>query len=159
MRTFLSETTLALLLAIASHCAAAQQPLRPVRLIVPFPAGGASDAAARMLGQALAASDGQPVVIDNRPGASGAIAAQAVLGAAPDGHTLLWGAASMVALPLLLKTPPFQSLAELAPVALVGRFTFALFAYPGIPVKSVTDLVQYARANPGKVGFATGTLG
>ncbi len=159
MRTILAATTLALALAIAPASSPAQNASRPVRLIVPFAAGGASDAAARMLGQALTASTGQSVVVDNRPGAGGAIAAQAVLAAAPDGHTLLWGVASMAALPLLQKTPPYKSLTELAPVSMVGRFTYALVVHPGVPARTVAELVRHARANPGKLGFATGTLG
>jgi tripartite-type tricarboxylate transporter receptor subunit TctC len=154
-----SAMALAVLLAVVPSAVSAQPSSRPVRLIVPFPAGGPSDAAARLLGQALTASTGQPVVVDNRPGAGGAIAAQAVLEAPPDGHTLLWGVASMAALPLLQKTPPFQSLSELAPVSLIGRFTYALVVHPGVPAKSVAELVKYARANPGKLAYATGSLG
>lgn len=159
MRIFSLTVTLALFLAIISISSLAQNSMRPARIIVPFPAGGPSDAAARLLGQALTASTGQPVVVENRPGGSGSIAARVVLAATPDGHTLLWGVASMAALPLLQKSSPFQSLAEFAPVSLVGRFTYALVVHPDVPAMSVADLVKYARANPGKLAFATGTLG
>jgi len=148
-----------MILAIACQPLWAQYPARPIRIIVPLPAGGPSDAAARALGQALAKSFAQPIVIDNRPGVGGAIAAKAALGAAPDGYTLLWGIASMGAFPFVQKSPPFQSLGELAPVSLIGRFAYGVFVHPGVPANSLQDLVRYARGNPGKLSFATGSLG
>lgn len=159
MKSSIPAAAFATLLAIMSDPALAEYPMRPVRIIMPLPSGGPSDAAARLLGQPLSKAIGQPIIIDNRPGAGGAIAAQLALAASPDGYTLLWGISSMVALPLLQKSPPYQSLAELAPVSLVGRFNSALFVYPGVPANSVKELVQYARANPNKLTFATGTLG
>jgi tripartite-type tricarboxylate transporter receptor subunit TctC len=151
---------LALAITLAATAQAIAQPLtKPVRLIVPTPPGGPSDVAARTLGTALAKALGQPVVVENRPGAGGAIAAQALMTGAPDGHTLLWGLASMAALPALQKSPPFQSMTELVPVAMVGQFAFGLFVHPGVPARTVADLVAYARANPGKLNYGTGTLG
>ena len=158
MRPLIAAAALVINLAIIPNVVA-EYPTRPVRIIVPLTSGGPSDAAARSLGQPLSKVLGQPVIIDNRPGAGGAIAAQAALAAVPDGYTLLWGIASMAALPLVQKSPPYQSLAELAPVSLVGRFTFALFVHPGVPAGSVKELVGYARTNPNKLAFATGTLG
>lgn len=131
---------------------------RPVRIVVPFPAGGPSDAVARTLAQGLVASGAQ-ITVENRAGAGGSIAAQAVLGAAPDGQTLLWGVASMAAIPLLQRSPPFRSLHEMTPVSLVGHFGYALVSHPGVPAQAVADLVGYARSNPGKISYATGTLG
>jgi tripartite-type tricarboxylate transporter receptor subunit TctC len=136
---------------------AAQQALAPIRLIVPTPAGGPSDGAARVVAQALAQSSGQNVVVENKPGAGGSIAAQAVMAAAPDGRTLLWTLASMTGIPMLQKSPPFQSLAELMPVTLIGHFSFGLFAHPELPVRSVADLV--ARSKAAAVDCAHGTLG
>ena len=159
MKTPLPMMSLALCLALACAHAAAQYPAKPVRLVVPYVAGGASDTAARTLGQALSKSLGQPVLVENRPGANGAIAAQAVLASPPDGYTLLWGVASMVALPQLQKNVPFESLAEFTPVAIVGRFAYSLFVYPGIPAKSVAELTAYARANPGKLSYASSGWG
>src|SRR6185436_8993648 len=101
-------SALCIVLALASISAGAQQyPTRPVRLIVPLAAGGPSDSAARIVGRALSQRIGQPVIIDNRAGADGAIAADLVLRALPDGHTLLWGSTSpMLGVPLLTKKPP-----------------------------------------------------
>jgi tripartite-type tricarboxylate transporter receptor subunit TctC len=139
--------------------AASQYPNKPVRLIVPFPAGGASDAAARTIGRALSKSLGQSIVIDNRPGANGAIAAQTVLTAPPDGYTLLWGVSSMVAIPLLQKNPAFDSLASFTAVSMTGRFAFGLFVHPNVPAKNVDELVKHTRANADKLSFAAGTMG
>lgn len=146
-------------LALIASTAFGQYPDRPVRLLVPFAAGGPSDTAARILGRALSKSIGQQVVVENRPGANGAVAAQAVLAAAPDGYTLLWGVGSMVALPLLLKTPPFESFAALAPISAVGQFAFCMYVHPSVPAGSVERFVSHARANPDKLNYATSTLG
>src|SRR5688572_1157593 len=108
-------------LALFTAAVAAQYPAKPIRLIVPFPAGGASDNAARTVGHALTPLLGQPVIVENKPGGNGAVAAQALMTAAADGHTLLWGTASLVALPFLQKNPPYQSMSELTSVAITGR--------------------------------------
>jgi hypothetical protein len=108
-----------LTLAVGATSATAQVADKPIRLIVPTPAGGPSDTVARALAQPLAKVLGQPVVIENRPGAGGALAAQAVMAAPADGHTLLWGLASMATLPMLQKSPPFRSMS--AAGAGVGR--------------------------------------
>ena len=144
---------------LISAPAAAQYPNKPVRLIVPFAAGGASDAAARTISKALSKSLGQSIVIDNRPGANGAIAAQTVFTAPPDGYTLLWGVGSMVAIPLLQKSAAFDSLASFTPASLTGRFAFGLFIHPAVPAKSVDELVKHTRANADKLGFAAATMG
>ncbi len=155
----LFNAALALALGFAVQPAIAQAGSKAVRLVVPTPPGGASDTAARTLAPALAKGLGQPVIVENRPGAGGALAAQAVMTAAPDGQTLLWGLASMAGIPALQKTPPFKSMTELVPVAMVGRFAFALFVHPDVPARTVAELVTYGRANPDKLNYATGTLG
>jgi tripartite-type tricarboxylate transporter receptor subunit TctC len=97
--------------------------------------------------------------VENKPGAGGAVAAQALLSAAADGHTLLWTIASMTGIPLLQKSSPFRSLADFAAVSVVGYFAFGMFVHPDVPAKSVAELVTYARANPDRLNYATGTLG
>ncbi|HET9579142.1 MAG TPA: tripartite tricarboxylate transporter substrate binding protein [Usitatibacter sp.] len=143
--------------ALAASPAAAQYPSKPVRLVVPFPAGGATDAAARTVGQALSRSLGQPIVVENKPGADGTIAAQAVAAAPADGHTLLFAVASMMALPYLTKPAPFEA-GQFAPVSTVGRFAFGLYVHPSVPANSVQEFVAYARANPGRLNFASATM-
>lgn len=121
--------------------------------------GRPSDAAARIRAQAYTRRTDQDLVIDNKPGAGGSIAAQAQLGAGPDGRTLLWGLASMTGIPMLQKAPPFQSIQELVPVAMVGRSAFGLFVNTDVPARTVAELVTHARAHPGQLNSAHGTLG
>ena len=158
LRVFALSVALGLSPPLVSMPATAQYPIKPVRLLVPFAAGGASDAAARTVGKSLSKSLGQPIVIDNRPGANGAIAAQTAFAAPPDGYTLLWGVGSMVAIPLLQKSAPFDSLASFTPVSMAGRFAFGLYVHPNVPAKSVDELIKYARANAEKLGFAAATM-
>lgn len=145
-------------LAPSAALAQAAYPSKPVRLIVPTPAGGPSDAAARLIGQELAKSLGQPVVIDNKPGAGGALAARELMSAPADGHTLMWTLSSMSGLPLLQKASPYQSLAELTPVSLIGHFTYALFASPELPPRTAAEFVDHTRARPDALSYATGSL-
>lgn len=160
MKTLLSLLSTLLCLALTGMVpAAAQYPMKPVHLVVPFPAGGPSDTAARALGQVLAKSLTQPIIIENRPGASGALAAQAVMNAAPDGYTLLWGVGSMVAIPLLQKKPPFQAMSDFTPISSVGRFTFAMYVHPHVPATSIAELITFARANPDKLNYAASNWG
>ena len=143
--------------AFATFAVNAQYPDRPVRLIVPFPPGGAAELGARIftvpLGQAL----GQPIVIETKPGGDGVIAADAVMRAAPDGYTLFY--ATNTAFNWVLatrKNPPYNPLTDFTPVSFVGYFGFFLFSNPGVPAASVAELIAYARANPGKLNFGSG---
>lgn len=138
---------------------AADYPDRPVTVVVPTPAGGPSDTAARLLARALSTAWSQPVVVENKAGAGGAIAAQSVMAAPPDGYTLLWAQASMAGLPFLQKAAPYKALSELTPVANVVSFGYALFVNSALPVQNFTELVAYGRAHPGGLHFATGTPG
>lgn len=165
VNTFIKlPATLAIaMLANAPLIAAAQAgpsfPSRPVRLVVPTPAGGPSDAAARLVAQALTTAWGRQVVVENKPGVGGAIAAQAVMPAAPDGYTLLWGLSSMAGLPAVQKSPPYRHMNELVPVSNVVQFGYALYANNDVPAKTFAELVTYGRAHPDKLSYATGTLG
>ena len=137
----------------------AAYPNRPITIIVPTPAGGPSDTVARLVAKSLAVAVAQPVVVENKPGAGGAIAAQAVMSAAPDGYKLLWAQAAMAGLPFVQKGAPYQSMSELAPVSNVVNFGFAMFVNPKVPAQNFGELVAYGRAQPGRLNFATGTLG
>ncbi len=129
-----------------------------MRIVISCPAGGPSDGVARTLGRALNQSTGQPVVIDNRPGANGVIAAQTVLAARPDGYTLLWGIGSMPSIPLLYKKPPFESFTEFSPVATVGDFPFGLFINTSVPATTADGLIKHARSAPNSLNYASATL-
>jgi len=147
----------AVLLAATSVAAHAQYPSKPIRIVVPFPAGSATDVIARVLGGSVSAAVGQPVLVENKAGADGAIAATEVARSAPDGYTLLMATNSpMSAVPALRKTPPYDPVTDFTPITDVGRYTFFLIVHPDVPAKTVAELIAYARANPGKVNYATG---
>jgi len=151
--------TLGLAFGATATLAESTYPVKPVRMVVPLPPGGPTDFLARTVAQNLSTALGQPVVVDNRPGADGAIAVRDVMAAPPDGHTLLFSIGSMIAIPLLSAPPAFDWLRELAPVGKVGRLTFCLAVNPEVPARTVAELVSYARANPEKLNYSTSTLG
>lgn len=136
---------------------AAQYPTRPIRLLVPFPAGGAADIAARVVAQPMSQALGQTIVIDNRPGADGAIAGDIVVKAPADGYTLFFATSSAIsAVPWLRKVPPYDALTQFTPITSIGRLTVFVFVHSSIPAKSIAELIDYARANPGRLEYGTG---
>ncbi len=152
---------LTIVLAATAHGGAAQPapdgwPAKPVRLIVPFPAGSASDTAARLLGHALAEPLGQPVVIDNRAGASGTIGVEVAARALPDGYTLVLGTASTQTLAQTLNPHlAYDPVKDFAPVALVAEAPYVLVVNPAVPAKSVRELIALAKAKPGALNYAS----
>ena len=137
-------------------------PSKPIRLVVPFPPGNASDVTARAIADKLGERLGQPVIVDNKAGAQGAIGVDAVAKATPDGHTLLATSLSPIVItPSVSRNLPYDPIKDLAPVALIGWTGLLLVASPQFPVNSVNDLVNFAKANPGKASYASigqGTL-
>ena len=149
--------TLVLALLVVSGAAEAQFPAKPIRVVVPFPAGSVTDTITRVLAQSVSQSIGQTVVVENKAGADGAIAAAEVAKAAPDGHTLLMATNSpMSAVPAMKKNPPYDPVADFTPITDVGRYTFFIVVHPSVPAKTLKELIDHARANPGKVNYATG---
>ena len=171
MYTHLRFAILGMLLlpGVANHVRAAAAgidpayPTRPVRFILGYPPGGSSDAVARLLAQPLAGRFGQQIVIDNRPGAGGNIAAEAAARAAPDGYTWFLGNSGILATnQALYERLPFDSIRDFATVALVASQPSVLVAHPSLPVKSVRELIALAKARPGQLNYAssgTGTVG
>jgi tripartite-type tricarboxylate transporter receptor subunit TctC len=137
-------------------------PTKPIRIIVPQSAGASSDLTARLIGQKLSVVFGQPVVVDNRPGAGSIIGTDLVAKAAPDGYTLLVVASSITLNPTLHKNLPFDPVRDLAPITQLSAFPNMLTVHPGLPVKTVKELIALAKAKPGSInygssGAATGT--
>jgi len=145
-------------LALASGAAHAQPyPNRPITLIVPFGAGSGTDAVSRIVAQHLSVALKQNIVVENRPGGNGAIAATYVARSTPDGYTLFMSTNSPhSAAPFLMKNIGYDPIRDFAPLSRVGSFTLMLVVHPDVPVKSVPELVAYARENPGKLSFASG---
>ena len=142
--------------ALAAFSAAAQYPGKPVRIVVPFSAGGTTDILARAVGQKLTAAWSQPIVIDNRPGASGMIGAEMVAKAPPDGYTVLMASVAEVAINQSLYTRmTYDPLKDLAPVTLAGFTPLILVVHPSVQARSVKELIGLAKAKPGRFTFAS----
>ena len=135
-------------------------PAKPIRFVVPFPAGGPLDITARAIGQELNRSLGQPVIVDNRPGAGGNIGADVVAKSPPDGHTILMGAVSTHAInPTLYAKIPYDPIRDFAPVTLVTSVPNVLVLHPSVPARNVKELIAIAKARPGQLNFASGSTG
>lgn len=134
-------------------------PSKPIRIIVPFGAGGVADLTARAVGQKLSENLGQPVIIDNRPGAGGVVAGELVSKAEPDGHTLLLMSNATAVSAGLFKALPYNTRTDFAPVSLLGLFDMAVVVPENSPHKTLADLIAYGRANPGKLNIATINVG
>jgi len=153
-RTLMRATAGALLLLAAPLSMAQAWPARPIRLVVPFPPGGLIDNMARLVGNRLAQELGQPVVIDNKPGAGGNVGAAEAARAPADGYTLLMASPALTISPAIYKNLPYQP-SQLAPVALLGRVPNVLLVNPASGIGKVQDLVGRAKAKPGQLNYAS----
>ncbi len=157
MRT---EKILALIVLCAAALAASAQgyPSKPIRIVVGFPPGGGNDIVARLVGAKMQEAWGQPVVIDNKPGANSIIAAEFVAKSAPDGYTLLVNATGGMSVnPVLYSKLPYDTLRDFVSISMIGMFPLVLAVTPSLPVNSVQELVAYAKANPGKLNYSAGS--
>ncbi len=160
----MQKIILALILALVATAlrpvAAQTYPAKPIRFIVPFPPGGGNDLIARELSQHLTESLGQPMVVDNRPGASTLIGAEAAAKASPDGYTLFMGNNSTLTInPHLYKKLPYDAVRDFAPLSLLASAPFVLLAHPSVPAQSVKELIALARQRPGQLNFGSSGLG
>jgi len=136
-----------------------EYPVKSIRMIVPFPAGGGSDTIARVLAQRLSGALGQTVVTDNRAGASGNIAAELAARAVPDGYTLLFGNSSLSISPAVFQKLAYDPVKDLLPISMVSSYPFVLVIHPSLPVKSVRELVALAKAKPDALSYSSAGAG
>lgn len=143
--------------AIAAETTA--YPNKPIHLVVPFPAGGSADLVARIMAKPLADKLGQPVIVDNKPGADGAIAAEAVATALPDGYTLFMATyGAMSAVPSLHKVMHYDPVKDFTPISTAGKFSMFLFAHPSVPAQTLREFIAYEHAHAGSVNYGTGNV-
>ena len=138
----------------------AQELSKTLRIVVPFPAGGSADIVARVIAKSLAVSLSQPVVVENKPGADGAIAAEYVAQSPPDGQTLFFATyGAMSAVPSLHKQVHYDVVKDFTPVVGAGKFSFFVFSHPNVPATNILQLIDYAHAHPGALSYGTGNVG
>jgi tripartite-type tricarboxylate transporter receptor subunit TctC len=143
--------------ALAAFSVHAQYPDKPVRLVVPFPPGGAAELGARIFATPLSQALGQPVIIETKPGADGMIASDFVMKAPADGYTIYYATNTAFNwVPATRRNPPYNPMSDFTPVSLIGYFGFFLFTHPSVPAKNVAELISYAKANPGKLNYGSG---
>ncbi len=160
MRTIILAALSGVLAAFTLQVPAQTYPAKPIRIIVPFPAGGTSDILTRLIGVKLTESWGQPVLADNRPGANGNIGADVVARAAPDGHTLvLMDVGNLAISPSVFAKMPFDIIRDFAPVTVVSYSPHILATHPSMPAKTVKEIITLAKARPGTLNYATGLGG
>jgi len=158
-RQFVQTLALVATVAAPAFAWADTYPSRPVRIIVPYVAGGTVDLVARVLAQKLGEQMGQPFVVENRPGASGLIGSEAVAKASPDGYTLLLQSPTLVASPLIMKKTPYDVKRDFTAISLLGSVPMVVVAYPGSPGANLREFLDAARANPQKFAFGTSATG
>jgi tripartite-type tricarboxylate transporter receptor subunit TctC len=154
-----AASALALIVFAAPLAQAQNYPSKPIRFIVPFAAGGGNDIVARVIGSKIEPTLGQPVIIDNRTGGGGMIGSEAAARAEPDGHTLLLASFPHVVNPALRTKTAYDPIADFEAVTLVGASPNVLVVHPDLPVKTVKDLVEYVKANPGKLSYGSNSIG
>jgi tripartite-type tricarboxylate transporter receptor subunit TctC len=157
--TFLRVALASLALTAFSACFAQGYPTRAVRVIIPFPPGGTLDTLGRAVAQKLSEQMGQPFVVENKPGGNGTIGADAVAKAPADGYTLLFNASTFTTAPMTMKQVPYSVVKDFAPVALVAKAPLSVAINKNLPITDVKSLISYAKANPGKMTFAVGSIG
>jgi tripartite-type tricarboxylate transporter receptor subunit TctC len=157
---FLRATLAALALAAASTAGFAQTwPSRPVRMVIPFPPGGTLDTIGRLLAQKLGEQTGQTFIVENRAGGNGIIGADVVSKAPADGYTLLFNASTFTTAPMTMKAVPYEVVKDFTPVALVAKAPLSIAINKNLPITDVKSLIAYAKAHPGKMTFAVGSIG
>ena len=158
-QTLIKAAVLALGCAMLPAAFAQSYPARPVRVVIPFPPGGTLDTVGRMLAQKLSEQTGQAFVIENKPGGNGIIGADIVAKAPADGYTLLFNASTFTTAPMTMKSTPYGVVKDFAPVALVAKAPLSVAINKNLPITDIKSLIAYAKANPGGMSFAVGSIG
>jgi tripartite-type tricarboxylate transporter receptor subunit TctC len=159
-RTLLAATLAAAALAAVVSAAAQDYPNRAITLVVPYAAGGGNDVMARIVGEKMSRTLGQQIVVENRPGAGGAVATRAVAKSAPDGYTLVIGGTGSLAVnPSLYANAGYDPRKDFAPVGLIGTSAMIVLVHPSVPAKSISELVALAKQDPGKLNYASAGIG
>ena len=151
----MKKVVFAALFVLACNAHAQSWPDKPIKLLVGFPPGGSTDLAARALGERLSAALGQPIVVENKPGASGNIAAEQVARSAPDGYALLMAATSFATSPAFFDKLSWDPVKDFTPISLVATVPIIAVAHPSVPAKTPNELIAYSKANPGKLNMAS----
>ncbi len=160
MRPFRSILALAALAVFAGAAGAQTYPNKPIRVIVPYAAGGTSDILARQIGPKMTEAWGQPVIVENKPGANGNVGADFVAKSAPDGYTMLLADIGALCIsPSVFPQLPFDPTKDFSPIVMVSYSPHVLAVHPSVPVNNVKELIDYAKANPGKLNFAISGIG
>ena len=147
---------ISVLSVLCSFANAQTWPNKPVRIVLQFPPGGSTDVVERILAQSMTTALGQPVVVENKPGADGAIAAEYVMRSDPDGYTFFLASNTpMMQVPLLRKKPPYDPVKNFTPISMVGRYVYVLVANPNVPAKNAKELLEFASKNPGKLNYGS----
>ena len=158
-QTLIKALVLALGCAVLPAAFAQSYPVRPVRVVIPFPPGGTLDTVGRMLAQKLSEQTGQAFVIENKPGGNGIIGADIVAKAPADGYTLLFNASTFTTAPMTMKSTPYGVVKDFTPVALVAKAPLSVAINKNLPITDIKSLIAYAKANPGSMSFAVGSIG
>ena len=158
-QTLIKAAVLALGCAMLPTAFAQSYPARPVRVVIPFPPGGTLDTVGRMLAQKLSEQTGQAFVIENKPGGNGIIGADIVAKAPADGYTLLFNASTFTTAPMTMKSTPYGVVKDFPPVALVAKAPLSVAINKNLPITDIKSLIAYAKANPGGMSFAVGSIG
>jgi tripartite-type tricarboxylate transporter receptor subunit TctC len=159
MKTCLKSLLAALAAAAACAALAQSYPSHSVRVIIPFPPGGTLDVVGRQLAQKLTEQTGQSFFVENRPGGNGTIGPDVVTKAAADGYTLLFNASTFVTAPMTMKSVPYSVTKDFVPIALVAKAPLSVAINKNLPITDVKSMLAYAKANPGKMTFAVGSIG
>ncbi len=158
-QTLIKASVLALGCAVLPAAFAQSYPARPVRVVIPFPPGGTLDTVGRMLAQKLSEQTGQAFIIENKPGGNGIIGADIVAKAPADGYTLLFNASTFTTAPMTMKSTPYGVVKDFSPVALVAKAPLSVAINKNLPITDIKSLIAYAKANPGGMSFAVGSIG